>query len=67
MSKKIKVYLNILDGIETRELNLAEAKNLLAESYARECVVVDKKTGKVIEEITPEIDEIMIVGLIDGG
>ena len=67
MSKKIKVYLNILDGIETREISVTEANNLLTESYAQDCVVVDKKTGNVIEEITPEIEEIMIVGLIDGG
>ena len=67
MTPTIKVHIIDMDRMEFKEVSPEEARSLIAESYARGRTVVDKKTGYVIDEITPAVDEIIIVETIDGG
>jgi hypothetical protein len=48
-------------------LSLEEAKRLVEASHARGAVVIDKKTGRVLKEITSDVTEIIIAELMDGG
>jgi len=66
MSETIKVQMD-LDDTGFKEVSLEEAKSLVAESHARGMIVLDKRTGQVIREITPDVKEIIIVELMDGG
>jgi len=66
MSEKIKVQTD-LDDTGFKEVSIEEAKGLVAESHARGKIVLDKRTGCVIKEITPDVKEIIIVELMDGG
>ena len=67
MARTIKVHVIDMDRQEFKEVSPEEARRLIEESYAHGRTVVDKKTGYVIEEITPAVDEIIIVEIIDGG
>ena len=66
MSQTVRVQTD-LDDVGFREVALEDAKRLIAELVPRGYIVIDKKTGQVIKEITPEIREIIIVQLMDGG
>jgi hypothetical protein len=66
MSQTVRVQTD-LDDVGFREVALEDAKRLIAELVPQGYIVIDKKTGQVIKEITPEIREIIIVQLMDGG
>lgn len=66
MSRTIKVQTD-LDDAGFREVALEEAKRFIAEALPQGYIVIDKGTGQVIREITPETREIIIVQLMDGG
>ncbi len=67
MAQTVKVHILDMDWTEIKEVSLEEAQRLVTESYANGRTVVDKGTGNVIDEITPGVDEIIIVGIMDGG
>ena len=67
MAQTIKVNIIDMDGTEFKEVSPEEAQGLVVEAYANGRTVVDKGTGNVIDEITPGVDEIIIVGVMDGG
>jgi hypothetical protein len=66
MSQKIRIQRD-LDETGSEELSLEEAKRLVEASHARGAVVIDKKTGRVLKEITSDVTEIIIAELMDGG
>jgi hypothetical protein len=66
MSQTVRVQTD-LDDVGFREVALEDAKRLIAELVPQGYIVIDKKTRQVIKEITPEIREIIIVQLMDGG
>lgn len=67
MAQKIKVYRIGDSGLEFKEMNFEEAERVLEEARARGNVVINKKDSEVVEKISPDIEEILVVALIAGG
>jgi hypothetical protein len=69
MARMIKVHVLGRNGLETKEVSLKEAEIILKETYADSLggLVADRRTGKVIEEIGPDVEELLIIGQIIGG
>jgi hypothetical protein len=65
----IKVHVLGRNGMETKEVSLEEAERILKETYADSLggLVTNKRTGKVIEEIGPDVEELLIINYIIGG
>lgn len=66
MSPTVKVSRLAIEGGEIKEVEFEDAKKLIEEAYARGYFVLDKE-GNVIEDITPDVKEILIVGVLGGG
>ncbi|HEY77578.1 MAG TPA: hypothetical protein G4O09_00500 [Dehalococcoidia bacterium] len=69
LTRMIKVSILGRNGLETKEVHLEEAEKILKESYADPMggLVYDRRTGEVIEEIGPNIEEIVIMDHMIGG
>lgn len=69
MARMIKVHVLGRNGLEIKEVSLEEAERILKETYADSLggLVADKRTGKVIEEIGPDVEELLIINYIIGG
>jgi hypothetical protein len=69
MARTIKVYVSGRNGMQTREVSLEEAETILHETYADSLggLVADKKTGEVIWEIGPNVEELYIIEQMVGG
>ena len=67
MTRTIKVHRLAEDASEKREVSVEEAEKILQEAYARGNVVVNKRKGEVIDEITPDVEEIILVQVVAGG
>ena len=67
MSRTIKVNILSANGMEVKEVGIEEAKQLIEKSYTQGNVVIDKRTGNVIDDIPSEADEIILVGILGGG
>ena len=69
MARMIKVQVLGRNGLEIKEVSLEEAEMILKETYADSLggLVVDKRTGEVIEEIGPDVEELLIISQIIGG
>jgi hypothetical protein len=69
MARMIKVNVLGRNGLETKEVSLKEAEIILKETYADSLggLVADRRTGKVIEEIGPDVEELLIINQIIGG
>jgi hypothetical protein len=69
MARRIKVYVSGRNGLQTREVSLEEAKTILQETYADSLggLVADRKTGQVIWEIGPNVQELYIIEHMVGG
>jgi len=65
----IKVHVLGRNGLETKEVSLEEAEIILKETYADSLggLVADRRTGKVIREISPDVEELLIINYIIGG
>ena len=68
-ARTIKVSILGRNGLETKEVHLEEAEKILKENYADPMggLVYDRKTGEVIGEIGPNIEEIVIMDHMIGG
>ena len=67
MTRVIKVHQMGRKGMEIKQVGLDEAKMILEDAATWGWIVADAKTQEVIWEIGPEIDEIMIIGMVAGG
>ena len=67
MSRKIKVNILSASGIEFKEIEIEEARKLIKESYTRGNIAIDKARGNVIDDISSETEEIILVGVLGGG
>lgn len=67
MTQRLKVYRTGDRGIEIEEVDIEEAKKILAEAMAEGRTVVNKGNGEVIYELEPDVEELLIVDIIDGG
>lgn len=69
MARRIKVYVSGRNGLQTNEVSLEEAKTILQETYADSLggLVADRRTGEVIWEIGPNVEELYIMEHMVGG
>ena len=69
MARMIKVYILGRNGLEKKEVSLEEAEAILEETYADSLggLVADRRTGAVIWEIGPNVEELFIVNHMMGG
>ena len=69
MARMIKVHVFGRNGLEKKEVNLQEAERILKETYADPLggLVTDSRTGEVIWEIGPEVDELFVMDIMIGG
>jgi hypothetical protein len=67
MTQRLKAYRTGDRGIEIEEVDIEEAKKILAEAMANGKVVVNKGNGEVIYELEPDVEELLIVDIVDGG
>ncbi len=69
MARMIKVYIMGRNGLEEREVSFEEAEAILEETYADSLggLVADKRTGEVIWQMGPDVEELFIVEHAIGG
>lgn len=67
MVQKVKVYRSGDKGIEVEEVDIEAAKKIVEEARSQGRCVVDKKIGEVIEDIKPNVEELLIVDIVEGG
>ena len=67
MTRIIKVHQMGRRGMEVKEVGLDEARLILEDATTWGWMVADAKTQEVIWEINPEVEEIMIIGMLAGG
>ncbi len=67
MTQRLKVYRTGDRGIEIEEVDIEEAKKILAEAMAEGRVVVNKGNGEVISELEPDVEELLIIDIVGGG
>ncbi len=67
MTPTIKVQSLGMDEVGIKEVNLEEARRIVEEAYARGSLVVNKSAGEVIDELTPDVEEVIIVDAVGGG
>ncbi len=67
MARTIKITRFANEGIEVKEVNLAEAKRIVGEACAQSRIVINKRIGEVIDEVTPDIEEVLIIEVAGGG
>ncbi len=67
MTRIIKVHQMGRRGMEVKEVGLDEARLILEDATTWGWIVADAKTQEVIWEINPEVEEIMIIGMLAGG
>ncbi len=67
MARTIKVHQMGRKVTEVEEVELAEAKLILEDAATWGWLVANAKTREVIWEIGPEVEEIMIFGMLGGG
>ena len=52
---------------ETTEVDRTEAVRLVKEAYFNGRLVINNRTGYILEEVGPEVEEILIVNMVAGG
>jgi hypothetical protein len=69
MARMIKVHILSRSGREIKEVSLQEAETILKETYADSLggLVADRRTGEVICEMGPDVEELFIVNFMMGG
>lgn len=69
MVRTIKVHIFGRNGRETKDMTLEEANATLRETFADSMggLAIDGRTGQVISEIGPDVDEVFITHLMTGG
>ena len=67
MTKTIKVTTFANEGMKVEEVTFAEAKRIVEEANSKGRLVVNKQKGEVIDEIAPDVNEIMVIAAAGGG
>lgn len=67
MTRTIRVHRLAENASEIRDVTVEEAEKILQEAYARGNIVVNKQLGEVIDEITADVKEILLVQVVAGG
>lgn len=68
-ARTIKVYILGRKGQELRRVSLDEAERILKETYTDPMggLVVNRKTGEVVWEIGPDVEELSVIDQMIGG
>jgi len=70
MTQKVKIYGLYRPGdkgTEMEEVDIQEAEKILAEAMGTGRLVIDRKRGEVITEMKPDVEEVLIVDIMEGG
>lgn len=67
MTRAIKITRFANEGIEVKEVDLAEAKRIVEQATSQGKLVINKRIGEVIDEITPGVEELLIIEAVGGG
>jgi len=51
--------------MEMNEVDFEEAKKMIAEAKAKGRFVVNKKRGELIEDLKPDVEELLVLELIE--
>lgn len=66
-SQMVKVHNISGRGTKIEEVDVEKAKRIIAEARAQGRLVINKKMGEVIEDLKPNVKEVLIVDLVGGG
>lgn len=67
MVQTIKILKLAAGASEIKEVGLQEAERIVKEAYLGGNLVVNKRVGEVIDKITPDVEEIVLVEIAAGG
>lgn len=67
MAQRVKVHNSGGGGIDIKEVDAEEARRILSEARAQGRLVINKRTGDVIEDLKPDVEELLIVDIVGGG
>ena len=67
MARKVKVYVSGDRGIDMREMDVDSAKRLIQEARVKGRCIIDRKIGEVIEDLKPDVEEVFIFDIVEGG
>ena len=67
MARTVKVNRLAQSGVEVIEVPYEEAERMVEEANTKGRLVANKRTGEVIDKITPGVQEIMIIEIVGGG
>ena len=65
--RTVKVHRLSRRGMEVEEVDLTEAEEILEEANTWGWIIADARTQEIIWEIGPNVEEIMIIGMLGGG
>lgn len=63
----VKVRIAREIGTEVKEVTAQEAERILDEAYDAGAVVADARTGEVIFNIGPSVEELVVTRILAGG
>lgn len=66
-ARMVKIHLINLDSPEDKEVSVEEAQKIVQEAWAEGMAVVDRQTGTVVDRVTEDTRDILIVLMIEGG
>ncbi len=67
MTQTIKITRFANEGVEVKEVSPGEAKSIVEKATSEGRLVINKRIGEVIDELTPDIEEILIIEAAGGG
>ncbi len=67
MVQKVRIYTSGDRGIEVEEVDIEAAKKIVEEARNQGRCIVDKKIGEVIQDIEPNVEEVLIFDIVQGG
>ena len=67
VANKVRVYRSGDKGIEVEEVDMEAAKKIVKEACSQGRCVIDKKNGTVVEDVSPDVEELLIVDIVEGG
>lgn len=67
MPPTVKVHILNMDGMEDKDATYDEAERIVAGALTQGRVVMDKRTGAIIEKLAPDTEEILIMDFWEGG
>lgn len=67
MAQKIKVYRISDRGLQFEEVDIHETDKILEEAHAQGNVVLNRKGGEAVIKMNPDIEELLIIKILEGG